>query len=274
MPAEQEARVQVFLSWSGPRSKAMAQALRDWLPMVVQAVKPWMSDRDIGAGERWANEIGQHLDACNFGVLCLTPENLAAPWLHFEAGALSKKIEAGAVVPYLLGLDPADVRPPLGLFQAKRADKQHTLELVQTISARTATPLEAGTVAAVFDALWPKLEAALGGISAPAKVAEAPPRDQGDMIKELVTAVRDVNAKVDDLASMVKFLMAHSSRSEDMGADTGEGFMIQRGTEVKHERFGLGTVMSVDSGTDPIATVKFSGWGPKRVKVSFLRPIE
>ena len=36
-------------------------------------------------------------------------------------------------------------------------------------------------------------------------------------------------------------------------------------------RFGPGVVESVDPGADPIATVKFSGWGKKRIKAAFLR---
>ena len=60
----------------------------------------------------------------------------------------------------------------------------------------------------------------------------------------------------------------------EASAEMGEGFMLRRGAKVKHERFGVGTVVSVDPGADPIATVSFSGWGSKRVKVSFLRPVD
>lgn len=61
----------------------------------------------------------------------------------------------------------------------------------------------------------------------------------------------------------------------DLDADSGgEGIVLRRGSRVKHERFGVGTVASVDPGPDPIASVNFSGWGLKRIKVRFLRPIE
>ena len=44
--------MKVFISWSGTRSKALANALHKWLPMVLQYVEPWVSDSDIDAGER------------------------------------------------------------------------------------------------------------------------------------------------------------------------------------------------------------------------------
>jgi DNA helicase-2/ATP-dependent DNA helicase PcrA len=45
-----------------------------------------------------------------------------------------------------------------------------------------------------------------------------------------------------------------------------------RGARVRHKVFGLGWVEDVDAGDDPIATVKFSGHGTKRIKVRFLAP--
>jgi hypothetical protein len=96
----------VFISWSGERSKYVAQRLHVWLRQVLQMVKPWMSSENILAGARWTAEIVAHLSTSKFGVICVTPENLSAPWLVFEAGALAKTIdEKTHVSPYLIGLD-------------------------------------------------------------------------------------------------------------------------------------------------------------------------
>lgn len=51
---------------------------------------------------------------------------------------------------------------------------------------------------------------------------------------------------------------------------SGEGGLV-RGARVMHEKFGVGVIVEVDPGDDPIATVKFSGWGVKRIKARFLK---
>ena len=68
--------MKVFISWSGDRSQAVANAFKEWLPMVLQYVEPWVSEKDINAGERWAQMIAGELEQANFGIICLTPENL------------------------------------------------------------------------------------------------------------------------------------------------------------------------------------------------------
>ena len=73
---------------------------------------------------------------------CLTRENLSSPWLLFEARAISKHREAGHVCTYLIGLTSNDVEEPLSQFQHTRADKEDTLQLLQTINSLLDITLE------------------------------------------------------------------------------------------------------------------------------------
>src|ERR1700731_3125213 len=101
--------MKIFLSWSGARSKFLAEALRGWLPRVIQSVKPWMSDKDISAGSRWLSEVASELSESKLGIICVTPENQNNPWLLFEAGALSKTLEQTHVCPFLFELTPSQL---------------------------------------------------------------------------------------------------------------------------------------------------------------------
>jgi hypothetical protein len=99
--------MKIFLSWSGEGSKAIAAALVEWLASLFPEVTFWLST-DIHAGKRWGHELDGQLKSTRFGILCLVPSNVTAPWLLFEAGALSKSVETSRVVPYCLGFEPED----------------------------------------------------------------------------------------------------------------------------------------------------------------------
>jgi hypothetical protein len=137
----------------------VALALRSWLKKVLQAVDPWMSERDIQAGQIWFNEVADKLEASAFAVICITPENVTKPWLNFEAGAIGMARREGThrlAAPYVLGLDELGVLPqPLGAFEAKKADKDGTLGLVKSINQTLSSPLEESDLEEIFEIWWP-----------------------------------------------------------------------------------------------------------------------
>ncbi len=49
--------MKVFISWSGPRSQLLAEALKVWIHDVIQSVECFCSTDDIRAGQRWNNEV-------------------------------------------------------------------------------------------------------------------------------------------------------------------------------------------------------------------------
>ena len=86
--------MKVFISWSGERSKQVAEVLNDWIQCVIQAVDPWMSSKDIDRGALWFSEITDQLANTSIGIICLTKENKTKPWILFEAGALAKGLSS------------------------------------------------------------------------------------------------------------------------------------------------------------------------------------
>src|SRR5437868_7033183 len=147
--------MRVFISWSGTRSKRLAVHLYDWLGTVIQRAEPWMSDRDLEAGQRWNEEISAKLRDTHFGIICLTRENLAAPWLLFEAGALAKAVDSARVVPVLLGVARSDLTFPLAQFQAVESDESGMRSLAAAVNNTLgAERLPVTTLDNIFRGLW------------------------------------------------------------------------------------------------------------------------
>ena len=181
--------MRVFISWSGERSQALGQALYDWLPLALPDVQPWLSQADISAGDRWAQVVAKELESSNFGIICVTPENLNAAWILFEAGALAKSLQGAKVIPLLLGLDFSQISGPLAQFQAKKLGKVGVSEIVQSINQSAPAPEPAERATNRFEGLWPTFETKLAAIPTTAPGA-TPSRPQPDVLEELVATVR------------------------------------------------------------------------------------
>jgi len=187
--------MKVFLGWSGDRSKSLAEALRDWLPLVLQYVEPWMSTGDIAAGERWSAELATELEASNFGIISVTPENVSEPWILFEAGSLAKSLQESKVVPLLLNLELSDVTGPLGQFQAKKAERDGIRAVVESINKSASEPLDDVRKNQLFDALWSAFQDKLSAIPEQ-QHSTKPKRATHEVLEELVASVRSFDSRL------------------------------------------------------------------------------
>ena len=194
--------MKVFMSWSGERSQALANALRDWMPLVLHYVEPWLSEADVAAGERWAQAVAKELEASNFGIICVTRENVGSPWVLFEAGALAKSMEGSRVIPLLLDLEFKDITGPLAQFQAKKVERSGLGEVIQSVNQAADQAVPEARVKQLFDALWPDLEKQLASISENAPTAKQT-RPQHEILEELVASVRSIDGRFRELENIV-----------------------------------------------------------------------
>jgi hypothetical protein len=159
-------KTSVFLAWSGSVSQKMAGLLKDYLPLFVRNIAIFMSE-DITKGKRWHTEIASALGSTKFGILCLTPENLASEWIHFEAGALSKTIDNSThVCPLLLDVKKSELKEPLASFHATIFDKEEFKKLVKALAQACGDSLEEGQFTTLMEALWPKIDDYIKGLKA------------------------------------------------------------------------------------------------------------
>lgn len=160
-----EAQDKIFLCWSKSRSKSIAAAWSKLLPQIIKGIQPIVSV-EFQKGKEWARLLRRDLDEARTGIVFLTPENLDAPWIHFEAGALATAVgrRDGDVFTYLYGLDPARLAGPLSAYHSTVATKDDTRLLVRDLC--TALDREAPDETA-YSAWWTKLERAMDDVPAP-----------------------------------------------------------------------------------------------------------
>ena len=185
--------MKVFISWSGERSKSLAEVLSQWLPGVIQAVKPYYSPDDIAKGSRWSTEIAEELEKSRVGLICVTRENLDAPWIMFEAGALSK-LGKSRVCPILFGVDPTDIQGPLVQFQAAKFEKEDLQRVVRMINKELGDlALTSSVLDNVFEMFWPKLEENVQELMESFEEPPSPrPRSERDLLEEVLELARSL----------------------------------------------------------------------------------
>lgn len=166
--------------------------------MVLQYVEPWVSDKDISAGERWAQAISGELDASNFGIICITPENLNSEWILFESGALSKSMLDAKVIPLLFGLELSDLSGPLSQFQAQKVEETGVMEVIKAINNVAEKSASQEIVDQLVPTLWPQLQETLSKIPEIAPT-EKHKRPSHEILEELVTGVRGLSSKMRDM---------------------------------------------------------------------------
>ncbi len=151
--------MKVFISWSGERSRAIADILRDWLKDVLRDIEPFISTQDIYKGEQWLDSITKELDMSDSGIICVTPENLYSSWLLFEAGALSKSLgdKSSKVIPFLFEIKKKDIKGPLSTFQAVEYSEEDVFALIKSLNLQMDNPVKERRLEKDFEAWWPKL---------------------------------------------------------------------------------------------------------------------
>lgn len=225
--------MKVFISWSGTRSRIVAEALRDWLPNVINAVEPFVSEEDIDKGAVGTEVIARQLHDSTFGIVCLTRDNQSRPWINYEAGALSKvvgDIEA-RVATVLVDIDsPAGVTGPLSAFQATRIhDRGQMKQLVRSLAKASGDTRSKEALDEFVDLVWNNFAARVTEerLAASGEMSAAPVRQPEEMFGELLTLMRQVSQDVSRLVprSTGPDLNDGSGRSLHPAIKTGESII-------------------------------------------------
>lgn len=195
----------IFISWSKPRSRQVAEAVDDWLNrMFMYSVDTFMSENDIEAGVDWFRHITGNLAKAQFGIVCVTPENLDSRWLNYEAGALANHLtprtdgsepDQVRVVPLVWGMKKTNVIGPLGNRHAVELNEIGMRSIATSVNSEIeaihGTRVEGSVLDKQFVSLWPEVDTQLTTIPRdPPGGTELPERDPASKLDELLGLAR------------------------------------------------------------------------------------
>ena len=188
--------MKVFISWSGNKSHKVGMIFREWLPSVIQSLEPYVSSEDIDKGARWSSDIAKELENSTFGILCVTKDNLYAPWLSFEAGALSKTMDKSFVTPFLFDIKRSEVNGPILQFQSTVFEKDDIKKLMHTLNkACGENGISSSMLDKAFEVWYPTLESELNKLKeCDENAIEIPSKEQmhsTEIIEEILELSRD-----------------------------------------------------------------------------------
>jgi len=192
----------VFISWSGERSKRVALLLDEWLQCVLQRVKPFMSSKDIDRGSLWFSEINDQLKNTTIGVICLTKENINKPWILFESGALLKGLSSNRVCTFLIDLQTSDIGDPLAQFNHTLPNKEGVWSLIQTLNnGDIENRIGEKILDRIFETYWPQFELEFKKIIEDTVEGKAIKKkdEDSEILYEILNSVRFMDKRIRNL---------------------------------------------------------------------------
>lgn len=247
--------MKVFISWSGSKSHKVALVFRDWLPSVIQSIKPYVSSEDIDKGARWSTDIAKELEDSTFGILCVTKDNLIAPWLSFEAGALSKTMDKAFVSPFLFDIKRSEVDGPILQFQSTIFHKEDIKKLLITLNkASGENSITEARLDKAFDVWFPTLEEELNKLKTIEDIEEETKEDtkihNAEILEEILDLSRNnqkllrnpdsnLSEKIEGIYRQIQDLSYKNSKDMEIDMRKSKKFHIMLIEDIMHSDMNL-----------------------------------
>jgi hypothetical protein len=208
--------VNVFISWSGERSRALAESIYEWLPNVIQSIDAFISTRDIHTGSRWNEVLGAHLENADLGIFCMTEDNLDSRWIHYEAGAIAKNREKSRVIPLLFNISKGQIEQPLAQFNLAVYDEAGVFGVLESLNLVSTNPLREHVLKINFDKHWPDLAAKVQQVLSEVALGQpAPYRDTKDILSELLDLTRSQEQTINRMIGNQKWTFRGNAQLDE-----------------------------------------------------------
>lgn len=206
-PIENEQRIKIFLSWSGDKSKKLANVFKTYVADILPKVDFYFSPDDLKGGEKWRQSIEEGLNNNTYGIIFLTPSNLTSKWIYFEAGAISKSTKQAKILPFLYKIDINELGQPFSDYQCKSFSADSILTTILEINdcQSEVYQLPSETIKRNFNRLSNEIETETKNINTINEVMEnsepqiedASLLDSEDKLNEILQIMREQSSKTD-----------------------------------------------------------------------------
>jgi hypothetical protein len=239
--------MKLFISWSGDLSESLASVIREWLPNVIQNVRPYFTVKDIDKGARWFDDIVKELQQSQVGLICVTPDSLESSWIMFEAGAVSIAVSERKICPIVFAMNKTQLRGPLAQFQAIEFNKVELGLLMQTINGECGEDaLSESTLEKSFNKWWPDLESNVNSLLKEYKPGKPRQKTQVEQHDEVMGVLRQIiDLRISDMTRHVAEdifvniyanIDAMASDNDERVAHLDALLMLARNVEYLHRR--------------------------------------
>ena len=188
--------MKIFISWAKPKSKKIASLIREFLEgLFHDQIEAWISDENIKTGDRPTVAISQALKECDKGIFCILKENYEAPWIMYEAGAISthehctisEEKDNCVIWPILFEDIPTEqlYKNPLYQFQFVEFSREKMYKFVQEVNYTINAFKNVSTLEKQFGYYWDELNKGIQNILKEHVIGSDEILDKKTVLKEL-----------------------------------------------------------------------------------------
>lgn len=145
--------MRIFLSWSGKISERIASLIRQYIPLFLDSSEiSFFYSPEIKKGVLWPTKLFENISNCQTTIICLTPENVEAPWINFEGGANAAK--GFKTCPIFFGFQNHNPSGPLSYFQVTYYTKTDFFKLICSLNDELENKCDESTLKELFEKQW------------------------------------------------------------------------------------------------------------------------
>ena len=141
----------------------------------------------------WRKVLAEACQEADFGIVCLTRDNIYNPWIHFEAGAIFRDFDKPRVIPVVLGQEK--VQQPFSDLQVCQADRDGIFRVLERMAE--ATPDKLARCRKLHERFWEDLERSFERAMEEIVKNPPPPPPQKEILQEVLGHVRELSKRLD-----------------------------------------------------------------------------